>query len=64
MPVIIIILGRNLFTSEGNRGGGLGSGPIMNTPTRWCWNGISAHLATTRSHKFRIWKSLYYFSLY
>ena len=30
MPVIIIILGRNFFTSEGNRGGGLGSGPIMN----------------------------------
>ena len=34
-----IILGRNLFTSEGNLRGGLGSGPFMITPTRWCGNG-------------------------
>ena len=57
-------MGRNLFTSEGNLRGGLGSGPIMITPTRWCGNGMSAHLATPRSHKFRIWKSFYYFSSY
>ena len=55
------VLGRNLFTSEGSLQGGLGSGPIMITPTRWCGNGMSAHLATPWSHKFRIWKSLYYF---
>ena len=34
-----IILGRNLFTSEGNLRRGLGSGPFRITPTRWCGNG-------------------------
>ena len=38
MLIIIIILGRNLFTLEGNLRGGLGSGPFMITPTRWCGN--------------------------
>ena len=34
-----IKLGRNLFTSEGNLRGGLGSRPVRITPTRWCGNG-------------------------
>ena len=38
IKIIIIILGRNLFTSEGNLRGGLGSGPFMITPTRLCAN--------------------------
>ena len=37
--VYLLILGRNLFTSEGNLRGGLGSGPFMITPTRCCGNG-------------------------
>ena len=37
--VYLLILGRNLFTSEGNLQGGLGSGPFMITPTRCCGNG-------------------------
>ena len=53
-----------IFTSEGNLRGGRSLWLIMITPTRWCGNGMSAHLATPRSHKFRIWKSLYYFSSY
>ena len=35
ITVVIYILGRNLFTLEG----GLGSGPFMITPTRWCGKG-------------------------
>ena len=53
-----------VFTSEGNLRGGRSLWLIMITPTRWCGIGMSAHLATPRSHKFRIWKSLYYFSSY
>ena len=42
-----------IFTSEGNLCGGLSSWLIMITPTRWCGNGMSAHLTTPWSHKFR-----------
>ena len=58
-------LGRKpIFTSGGNLRGGLSSWLIKIKATQWCGNRMSAHLATPRSHKFRTWKSLYYFSSY
>ena len=50
--LIYIILGRNLFTSEGNLRGGLGLSLFKITPTRWCGNGCPHVRPHPWSYKF------------